>query len=203
MQVDPIGYKDDLDLYTYVGDDPVNRTDPTGNEATEKFLEQLRSAQAATNAATGAGWPNADRALEKAEQKEMADAKLPTQPAGEALVTVVSAVIGSKAGATPRSPSGPALPDKYWIEKKAPTQVTPGTRTTNDPAKPSSAGGAYSSTTHYDEFGRQIGQTHNTDHGRPDNHPTPHHHRRDPRNGERLKNASGSHVWPGWFGTGR
>lgn len=30
MQVDPIGYKDDLDLYTYVGDDPINRTDTQG-----------------------------------------------------------------------------------------------------------------------------------------------------------------------------
>lgn len=30
MQTDPIGYKDDLDLYAYVGNDPLDRGDPTG-----------------------------------------------------------------------------------------------------------------------------------------------------------------------------
>ena len=32
LQTDPIGYKDNLDLYEYVGDDPVDHIDPTGTE---------------------------------------------------------------------------------------------------------------------------------------------------------------------------
>ena len=33
LQTDPVGYKDDLDAYTYVGNDPEDRVDPTGETA--------------------------------------------------------------------------------------------------------------------------------------------------------------------------
>lgn len=97
-------------------------------------------------------------------------------------------------------PELPLLPDSYWINRKAPDYMTPGVRTVNDPTKPSSAGGSYHSTTHYDEYGRLIGQTHRTDHGRAQDHPDPHHHRRDPVTGEKLKSPDGSRAWPGLFG---
>jgi len=40
LQTDPIGYRDDNDLYTYVGNDPLDHTDPAGTSDVNLFKDR-------------------------------------------------------------------------------------------------------------------------------------------------------------------
>jgi len=75
-------------------------------------------------------------------------------------------------------PKKTVLPDEAW-SKNAPDQVTPGTKKLNHEKFNKKTGKLETSEVHYDEFGRQKGRTDYTDHGYPDDHTNPHHHKRE------------------------
>jgi RHS repeat-associated protein len=86
------------------------------------------------------------------------------------------------------TPAVPAIPQAYWADKHAPTQVTPGVRILVD-SKPSGRvqGEVYTRVSHYDQYGRLIAQTHYTTHGQPSIHPNPHHHQYNPGTGRGIR----------------
>ena len=63
LQPDPIGYADDLNLYAYVGNSPVNFTDPSGLILADAKLLGGRLANAADNVVTGGYGQRASQAV--------------------------------------------------------------------------------------------------------------------------------------------
>ncbi len=87
LQTDPVGYTADLDLYTYVGNDPLNRTDPTGN--------CLWCIGAVIGAAVGAGFETVVRLSNNGGDFESLDAG---RIGAAALVGAVTGATGGLAG---------------------------------------------------------------------------------------------------------
>jgi RHS repeat-associated protein len=215
------GNPQSLNLYSFVQNNPTTMGDPDGHEGDPCGCEQaaIGMAELTNDASDYAGkilsstWSdvksayNTVRGLFSHPDNTGSNAPppgtVPTDastgtPASPSGADVSTGTPGTSAEAPPgvQAPikSGTALPDSYWIDKEAPTQVAPGTRQATD-RKPSSRskGEVYDRTTYYDQFGRSIGQTHDTHHGEPSVHPKPHHHTRNPSTGETSGPKPGHH----------
>ena len=66
LQTDPIGYKDDLNLYAYGGDDPLDRTDPSGKSILEVgfLIADIVELGSAVSSGTGIGLAIANVAID-------------------------------------------------------------------------------------------------------------------------------------------
>ena len=94
LQTDPIGYKDDQNLYAYVGSNAVNRTDPSGLKAAE-----AAALAAAFGSAMSRNWSDSVAALQNDGLAGAAMKGLEGLPAAGAVAGGVGGVRGAATAA--------------------------------------------------------------------------------------------------------
>jgi len=124
LQTDPVGYADDLDLYTYVSNDPINDTDPDGTTANS---DATCATFLAANSGSEAGCSQWSGGTSNQSSGGTATAGSSQSSSGAANWVQVAANNSDPSARGTLVPLEP-LPTQYFVRDEATGQVRPATQ---------------------------------------------------------------------------